>query len=594
MKHFLLFDSGCSICTDLANDVERESGGILIARSLRDQEIQALLDQTSPGWTFEPMLLEVDQDRVKMSKGIAMRMRIFALLGPQRTYRVGKIMHQTGISILGLNMPRRAFLRQGVTILAGITLLGIPKYGITDPPLSRPNSAPPQPGDLKPGVWAFIANNYLSHAAEFPDSNETVEPLRAYLESDDLLREGNIDAAISLSRSTVVNHPESRHAHAGLGRALWQRYQQSSSEEDLRSAVNEFIAADKIGVKNSKVHYTYFVGIGLGRLKDLQRLDRYFETAINAGNSPYLSRLDYARGLTLADDSRAQKWYREAMVFSPKGLWDALAYYGEWLLDHNRNSDVIKLVNDKVDLFYAHFLKGVALERLNKKKRAKKEYAYYKQMSVDFPPPERFRIEGSESQKGVNFNYAVSPKSVLSTVAQAKADLSTVISGEAIGESVGGQRAVGWVARTRVFQAYVVPTACGGYPTGRWRALASTASLPDKYIAICDSSGQFTKGTASPSTDQQADGVYRGSVPDPVVGSCITGSNVGGICSGTCSPETTSGAFTHGGAWFYAVSPATMACPACHPVGCSCHTAAGGVKPCYNGGTSENCFYQIV
>ena len=50
MERYLLFDSGCTLCTGLAHDIERESGGQLIARSLREAEIKALLDQTRPGW----------------------------------------------------------------------------------------------------------------------------------------------------------------------------------------------------------------------------------------------------------------------------------------------------------------------------------------------------------------------------------------------------------------------------------------------------------------------------------------------------------------------------------------------------------------
>jgi hypothetical protein len=59
MQRYLLFDSGCSVCTRLAEDIERASDGWLMARSLRDPEMKVLLDIARPGWRWEPTLLEV-------------------------------------------------------------------------------------------------------------------------------------------------------------------------------------------------------------------------------------------------------------------------------------------------------------------------------------------------------------------------------------------------------------------------------------------------------------------------------------------------------------------------------------------------------
>jgi len=60
---------------------------------------------------------------------------------------------------------------------------------------SIPQPPPPPSDELQPGVWEFIANTYLAHAAEFPDPNETVEVLRLYLEGNKLLYEGQINEA---------------------------------------------------------------------------------------------------------------------------------------------------------------------------------------------------------------------------------------------------------------------------------------------------------------------------------------------------------------------------------------------------------------
>jgi predicted DCC family thiol-disulfide oxidoreductase YuxK len=49
-ERYLLFDGGCSVCAALARKVETLGGGRLRVRSLRDPEVQALLDCARPGW----------------------------------------------------------------------------------------------------------------------------------------------------------------------------------------------------------------------------------------------------------------------------------------------------------------------------------------------------------------------------------------------------------------------------------------------------------------------------------------------------------------------------------------------------------------
>ncbi len=376
-----------------------------------------------------------------------------------------------------------------------------------------------------------------------------------YLDGQEMLRAGEIDEAVKLFNSAVANYPGSRHAHAGLGWALWQKYQESQDEDDLRFAVTEFILADEIGMKYGGVYYTYPIAIGLGQLKDPTTMDSYFEKALKDGNEPYLISLDYARGLSLLGDHRAETWYKRAMAVEPEGVADAVAYYAEWLLDHGRRVEVVDLVSDDIRIQYVHFLKGVALERLGRQGEARREYDRYRRLNADFPAPARYRIAGSEAQAGLVFEGDIRP---LSSESQAKAKLSRVISGEARGESVGGQRAVGWTVRTRVFRAYYVPTSCGGYPTGCWEAKPQSASLADKYIAICDARTrcgiQFAQWDPTPSTNTRTDEVWYGLVPDPVSCNCKMGYVMGSCCSGVCSGETTQGAFPHGPAWFYGTS----------------------------------------
>ncbi len=72
-ERWLLYDAGCSVCAALAREVEALSGGRLRVRSLRDPEVQALLDRARPGWRWEPMLVEVEGERMQVLAGLSMR-----------------------------------------------------------------------------------------------------------------------------------------------------------------------------------------------------------------------------------------------------------------------------------------------------------------------------------------------------------------------------------------------------------------------------------------------------------------------------------------------------------------------------------------
>lgn len=438
--------------------------------------------------------------------------------------------------------------------------------------------------DLQPGVREFIADNYLSHAAEYPDPNETVEPLRLYLDGQEMLRAGKIDEAVALFKSAVADYPDSRHAHAGLGWALWQRHQGSQAEDDLRFAMKEFIRADEIGMRYGRVHYPYPIATGLGWLKDSTALDSYFEKALKDGNEPYLTRLDYARGLSLLGDPRAEAWYEEALAVQPEGVLDAVVYYAEWLLDHRREAEVVDLVSDDMRVEYVHFLKGVALERLGQPEEVRQEYDRYRRFNADFPAPARYRIAESQAQTGLIFEGDPQP---LWNNSQAIEKLARVISGEARGESLGGRRAVGWTVRTRVFRAYNVSPSCGGYPGGVWDAEPPGASLADKYVAICDASGQFAQYQPDTSIRSVASDVFYGTVPDPVSCNCIWGSIVGSCCTGTCTHWTEQGAFAHGPAWIH--NDASGSAPDYHP---SSSCSQYKQETCPNGGV-DNWFYKI-
>ncbi len=305
------------------------------------------------------------------------------------------------------------------------------------------------PEVLAPEVQRFIASTYLAHNEEFPDPNEPIEVLSLYLEGQELLRYRQIEKAIALFGQAIQRFPESRHAHAGLGYALWERYKDNNAEKDLRQAVGEFLRAARIGMKFGKVRYTYQIAMGLAHLEDRTSMDRFFKDALAIGDRKYLTTLDYARGLGVLGDPQAEDLFKQAVALQPEGNIDALAYYAEWLLDHNRPADVVALIDSDAHVEYLHFLRGVALERLGKLEEARVAYQIYAPISELDPAPIKYRIAGSRAQENLIFEGDVVPQDV---PCDGYDDLALVIECEAAGESEGGQRAVGWTVRTRVFK----------------------------------------------------------------------------------------------------------------------------------------------
>lgn len=99
-KRYLLFDSGCSECTEIAQAVEQETEGWLTARSLHDPEVQELLSKARPDWTWEPTLLEVIGDKAIVSTGLNMKTRMLIGLGLRKAARVSKIARRGSVQDL--------------------------------------------------------------------------------------------------------------------------------------------------------------------------------------------------------------------------------------------------------------------------------------------------------------------------------------------------------------------------------------------------------------------------------------------------------------------------------------------------------------
>jgi len=131
MERYVLFDSGCLVCSGLAQEIEQAAGGWLSVRSLRSAEVQRHLDRAAPDWKWEPMLLELEGEQASVHRGVDMRLRIAAGVGPRRAWAIAKLVQQAGQALTGTQDGRRSFLKGSAGVMAGVVLglTPLPAFG---------------------------------------------------------------------------------------------------------------------------------------------------------------------------------------------------------------------------------------------------------------------------------------------------------------------------------------------------------------------------------------------------------------------------------------------------------------------------------
>lgn len=233
------------------------------------------------------------------------------------------------------------------------------------------------------------------------DANEPPEVIERYREARQLITEGRRDAARALLGKATAEFPESRHLHQLYADLLWD-LSAGTDRELLAAASREAVRATEIGLRLGNVDpaLTARLAETLGRTGDRETFESIFSRLLAASPSP-TTRQDYARGLVLLGDPRAEEALRKAADADPNG--DAVAQYGEWLLDHGRERDALERLPVQTPLHYLHFLRGVALERLGRVEEARAEYDQFRDFSRTFPAPERFRVQDSQAQQGIRF-----------------------------------------------------------------------------------------------------------------------------------------------------------------------------------------------
>lgn len=101
MHRYILYDSGCAQCDDLAAKIEQASGGALMGMSLYDRSAKQWLDRARPNWKFEPTLLQVDGDQVSTYTGMSMRAHMLTFLNPLQLFKIVRVVQQAGVPLFG-------------------------------------------------------------------------------------------------------------------------------------------------------------------------------------------------------------------------------------------------------------------------------------------------------------------------------------------------------------------------------------------------------------------------------------------------------------------------------------------------------------
>lgn len=151
MKHYLIFDSDCPICCNLAQAIEEGASGKLKAISIYGPEARELLQTVYPnGWGHQPYLLTVENSSVKAAAGIAMALRLGLLLGPQKALQIWKLAQKYGVNITSrgveLSRERRGFLKQIGLLFAGLLFLPRDLLDSITRRSAQAGGQPPPPG----------------------------------------------------------------------------------------------------------------------------------------------------------------------------------------------------------------------------------------------------------------------------------------------------------------------------------------------------------------------------------------------------------------------------------------------------------------
>lgn len=147
---YLLYDSGCDSCEQIAQEVKSVAGNWLEVRSLHETVVADTLNRQNQDWSWEPTLLEISEnsEETNILTGHSMRTKFIVELGPVKALKIWAIVRklseknrstsiQIKLSPLKDNpheqvvesvktLSRRDLLRIGVSGVAATLLASVP------------------------------------------------------------------------------------------------------------------------------------------------------------------------------------------------------------------------------------------------------------------------------------------------------------------------------------------------------------------------------------------------------------------------------------------------------------------------------------
>ncbi len=178
MERYLLFESACPACADLAHSIEKIANGWLISRSIRDQEMQALLIRGQPDWRWQPTLLVKSDGHVKVFTGLGLALQLALGLGVKRSVQVLQLIERVRSSQADqMASGRRSFLKAGSLFMAG--LLNVPVSLKAKPELKRHNALEKVKPEEIVGEQAQVYIRRTQASQEFALIQDKVLPVNA-------------------------------------------------------------------------------------------------------------------------------------------------------------------------------------------------------------------------------------------------------------------------------------------------------------------------------------------------------------------------------------------------------------------------------
>jgi hypothetical protein len=389
-------------------------------------------------------------------------------------------------------------------------------------------------------------------------SNGIVELTNTFLsEYDQRVAVGDRKGARVALELGAAACPECDLLHEKLAYLYWADQRQENNHEDLLAAQAESLAAVEAALPRSLVRRNslWLLGKVSAELGDSHTLTRIYSTVLAQNENPQ-TYVDYAEALAKLGDPNAETMLRRALALNPD---IGMAPLGEWLLDHNRERELVSLIPSNALDHYVHFVLGVALERLGDEKKAFAEYEKFQDsegiripFSKAFPAPARFRIPGSRVQAdaGIQFDDILKGNSrgalPAASVDTTLVGLAFLISGEAGIENRGVKRGVGWEVRNSVLRGAVqrkdTNKNCPGatnYGSSIPEQYDSAMCSPNRFQGLCSAWCDSGSPCATPTQESRdvAINVYYGVEPDPV-GEVCPGGYASGSSTDDCASST--------------------------------------------------------